>query len=237
MLPPAETRHGWLRPGMVALAILGGVVLAWVFGVYDYLRLENLSRLQRWVGGLGPWAPILYMAGYVILELVFVPALPLTVLAGIAFGPVWGTLYAWIGATLSAALAFLVARHGAREMVERWVARSPRVARIDEAVARHGWRILAFTRLLPVFPFNMQNYAYGLTGIGFSTYVLVSAVFMLPGTAAFTLAGDALAEGGRSYAWLALYLAIATLLLVVLRIVPKRLGRRSGVTDGLIGRK
>jgi hypothetical protein len=91
ILPPAETRHGWWRPLIVALAILAGVVLAWAFGVYEYLRLENLSRLQR------------------------------------------------------------------------WVARSPRVAKIDGAVARHGWRILAFTRLLLVFPFNMQNYAYGLS--------------------------------------------------------------------------
>jgi uncharacterized membrane protein YdjX (TVP38/TMEM64 family) len=90
---------------------------------------------------------------------------------------------------------------------------------------------------VPVFPFNLQNYAYGLTGIRFSTYVLVSAIFMLPGTAAFTLAGDALAEGGKSYAWLALYLGVAALVLALLGIVPKRLGRRSGVADELVGRK
>ncbi|RPI08223.1 MAG: TVP38/TMEM64 family protein, partial [Zetaproteobacteria bacterium] len=111
------------------------------------------------------------MGAYALLGLALVPALPLTIRAGIAFGAVWGTLSAWTGATLSATLAFLVARHGARETVERWVVGHPRLARIDEVVARHGWRILAFTRVVPVFPFNVQNYAYGLTGIRFSTYV------------------------------------------------------------------
>jgi uncharacterized membrane protein YdjX (TVP38/TMEM64 family) len=221
----------------LTLLILFGVILTWGSGLHDEFRLENLARLQRWVSGLGPWAPILFTAAYVILELLFVPALPLNVLAGIAFGPVWGTLCVWIGAILSAALAFLVTRHGGRTMVERWVSRNRRLAKIDDAVARHGWRILAFTRLVPVFPFNMQNYAYGLTGIRFSTYLFVSSAFMLPGIAALTLAGDALAEGGAGYTWLAIYFGIAGILLALLYIVPKRLGRRSGVTDEFTGRK
>jgi uncharacterized membrane protein YdjX (TVP38/TMEM64 family) len=217
--------------------ILAGAILAWCLGLYDYLRLENLSRLQRWVGGLGSWAPILYMAAYVVLELVLVPALPITILAGIAFGPVWGTLYAWIGATASEAAACLIARHGAREIVERCVAKSRWLSLIDAAVARHGWRILAFTRLVPVFPFNMQNYAYGLTGIRFSTYLVVSAIFSLPGTVALVIAGDALVEGSADLRWLIVYLVIAVLLLGLLYVVPKWLGKRSGVADALSGRK
>jgi uncharacterized membrane protein YdjX (TVP38/TMEM64 family) len=232
-LPPVETRPGRWRPIICALAILAGVALAWTFGVYDYLRLENLARLQRWVNGLGAWAPILFMAAYVILELLFVPALPLTILAGIAFGPLWGTVYTWIAATVSAALAFLITRHGGREMVERWIAGHPRLARIDEAVARHGWYILAFTRLVPVFPFNLQNYAYGLTGLRFSTYLLVTAVFMIPGTAALVIAGDALVVGDADLGWLVAYLAVAGVLLGLLYVIPHRLGARRGVTDQL----
>jgi uncharacterized membrane protein YdjX (TVP38/TMEM64 family) len=233
--PLGKPRRRSLQPIAIALAILAGVTLARALGVYDLVRLENLADLRGWVGGLGPWAPILYIGAYAVLELVFVPAFPLTILAGIAFGAAWGTLYAWAGGTLGAVLAFLVARHGVRETVERWVAGHRRLARIDEAVARHGWRILAFTRLVPVFPYNVQNYAYGLTAIRFSTYLLVSTIFMLPGTAAFTLAGDALAEGGASYAWLAACLGAVALLLACLWIVPRRLGRRSGVTDALGG--
>ena len=112
------------------------------------------------------------------------------------FGPVWGTVYTWIAGTLAAALAFLVARHLARDTVERWKATSPRLARIDAAVERHGWRILMLTRLIPLFPFNLQNFAYGLTRIPFWVYVGVTAVCILPGTIAFTLAGGALSSGG-----------------------------------------
>ena len=237
MLQSTTPRRRLMRFVVCVLAILAGVYLAWLLGIYDALRLENLARLQRWVGGLGVWAPILYTAAYVVLELIFVPALPLTVLAGIAFGPIWGTVYAWLGATLSALLAFLITRHGGREMVERWVARYPRLARIDAAVAQHGWRILAFTRLVPVFPFNMQNYVYGLTAIRLSTYLLVTAVFMIPGTAALVIAGDALVEGGTSYAWLLIYFGIAAILLILLWIVPKWLGRRSGILGEISGEK
>ena len=232
-LPPVETRPGRWRPLIGVLAIATGVVLVWALGVYEYLRLENLARLQRWVDGLGPWAPVAFVAAYIAMELLFVPALPLTILAGIAFGPLWGTVYTWIAATVSAALAFLITRHGGREMVERWIAGHPRLARIDEAVARHGWYILAFTRLVPIFPFNLQNYAYGLTGIGFLTYLVVTAVFMIPGTAALVIAGDALVEGDAHLGWLIGYLAIAGVVLGLLYVIPHRLGARRGVTDQL----
>jgi uncharacterized membrane protein YdjX (TVP38/TMEM64 family) len=220
------------------VAILAGVVLGWIFGAYDYVRLENLARLQHWVGGLGPWAPTLYIFSYVLFELLFVPALPFNILAGIAFGPVWGTLYAWIAATLSAAAAFLITRFGAREAVERWVARSRRLAQIDAAVADHGWRLLAFTRLVPVFPYNLQNYAYGLTGIRFATYVAVSFVFMLPATVALALAGDALVQGEADLRWLTTYLGIAAALLASLYVVPRRRGRGIRFSDALaVGRR
>jgi uncharacterized membrane protein YdjX (TVP38/TMEM64 family) len=224
-LPPVETRPGRWRPLICVLAIATGIVLVWALGVYEYL--------QRWVDGLGPWAPVVFVAAYIAMELLFVPALPLAILAGIAFGPLWGTVYTWVAATVSAALAFLITRHGGREMVERWIAGHPRLARIDEAVARHGWYILAFTRLVPIFPFNLQNYAYGLTGIGFLTYLVVTAVFMIPGTAALVIAGGALVEGDANLGWLVAYFAIAGVALGLLYIIPHRLGARRGVTDQL----
>jgi uncharacterized membrane protein YdjX (TVP38/TMEM64 family) len=219
------------------LGIVAGAALAWTFGIHDYVRLENLARLQHWVGGLGPWAPTGYIFAYVFLELLFVPALPFNILAGIAFGPVWGTVYAWIGATVSAAAAFLITRYGAREAVERWVVKSRRLAQIDAAVADHGWRILAFTRLVPVFPYNLQNYAYGLTGIRFATYVAVSIVFMLPSTVALALAGDALVQGEADLRWLGVYLGIAALLLGVLYVLPGRWGRGTHFAGALAGER
>ena len=235
--PPVKTHSAWLRPVICALGIVAGVALTWTFGIHDYVRLENLARLQHWVGGLGHWAPIGYILAYVVLELLFVPALPFNILAGIAFGPVWGTVYAWIGATVSATVAFLITRFGAREAVERWVAKNRRLAKIDAAVADHGWRILAFTRLVPVFPYNLQNYAYGLTGIRFATYVFVSVVFMLPATVALALAGDALVQGEANLGWLAVYFGIAALLLGVLYVLPGRWGRGARFAGALAGER
>jgi Protein of unknown function, DUF547/SNARE associated Golgi protein len=146
---------------------------------------------------------------------------------------VWGTAYVWIAATVGAALAFLVARYAVRSTVERWVQASPRIATIDGRVAEHGWRIVMLTRLVPVFPFNLQNYAYGITRIGFWPYVITSAICMLPGTAAFTFAGGALSEGRGVRRTLA-YLALAGVLLVLISLIPRWLARRNRLAGELL---
>jgi uncharacterized membrane protein YdjX (TVP38/TMEM64 family) len=217
---------------VLALGLLAAGLLAWALGLYDLVRLEQLARLRTRIEAFGPWAPLLYVAGYVVAELLFVPALPVTLLGGLVFGPVRGTVYTWIGGTLAAAIAFLIARHLARDTVDRWRARSPRLERIDAAVERHGWRILMLTRLVPLFPFNLQNFAYGLTRIPFWTYVGVSWACMLPATVAFTLAGGALSEGtaGRTL-WM---LAGAALLIVLVSLTPAWLARRSRAAGDLL---
>jgi uncharacterized membrane protein YdjX (TVP38/TMEM64 family) len=227
----------WRRIALVAGALAAAATLAWALGLYDVLSLRNLARARAWMQDLGPVGPLVFIAGYVVAELLFVPALPLTLFGGLAFGPFWGTVWVSVGATLGAAAAFLVARHAARGLVEEWVARSPRLRRLDGAVARHGWRILMITRLVPVFPFTLQNFAYGLTRIGFWSYVLVSWVCMLPGTVAYVLAGaalsDAAADPRRTLAWL----AGAAVLVVVLSLVPGWLRRRSRIAGELLGAK
>jgi uncharacterized membrane protein YdjX (TVP38/TMEM64 family) len=221
------------RVALVGVALVAVALLAWVLGLHEWVRPERLARLRLAIEAYGPWGPVVYVAVYVVAELLFVPALPLTLLGGLVFGPVWGTVYTWIAATLAAALAFLVARHLLRDMVEGWMAASPRLRRIDAAVQRHGWRILIITRLVPLFPFNLQNFAYGLTGIPFWTYVGVSALCVLPGTIAFTLAGGALSTGGgpRRTAWT---LAAAAGLIVLVSLAPRWLSRRSRVAQELL---
>jgi uncharacterized membrane protein YdjX (TVP38/TMEM64 family) len=221
------------RLAFLALGLLAAGVLAWALGLSDWVRPERLARLRTAIEAYGAWGPLLYVGGYVVAELLFVPALPLTLLGGLAFGPVWGTVYTWIAATLAAAVAFLVARHLARDTVEHWRGRSPRVARIDAAVERHGWRILMVTRLVPLFPFNLQNFAYGLTRIPFWTYVGVSSVCMLPGTIAFTLAGGAF-SGGGSPTGIAWTLGAAAALIVLVSLAPRWLTRKSPVARELL---
>ena len=164
--------RGWARPVIVLLLVAAGVVAARALGLGDLVRLENVARLKQWIEGYGAQAPAVYIAGYIVAVVFFVPGLSITVLGGVAFGPLWGTLYVWIAATIGAGLAFLVARYAVRGTVERWVQASPRIAKMDGQAAEHGWRIVMLTRLVPIFPFNLQNYAYGLTRFGFWPYAL-----------------------------------------------------------------
>jgi len=234
---PVVAVTGRPRARAIVLAVVAAaavVLLARALGLHEVARPEHLARLREWVEGFGSLAPAVFVAGYVIAELLFVPALPLTLLAGLAFGPLWGTVWAWTGATLGAVAAFAVARYLARGTVERWIASSPRLARLDAAVAEHGWRILMVTRLVPVFPFNLQNFAYGLTRIGFAHYVLVTALCILPGTAAYALAAGALSAGGTDSTPLVTYLGAAVGLIVAVSLLPRWLRRRSRAAGAVL---
>ncbi|MCA1737815.1 MAG: TVP38/TMEM64 family protein, partial [Actinobacteria bacterium] len=177
----------------IGLALLAVVVVAWYTGLTDYLIISNLNMLRDWIHGLGAIAPIVFIVMYAVAVVAFLPAAPLTLAAGLVFGAVWGTLWTWIGATLGSTLAFLAGRYAARGLVESWKENNERVKRLDEGVEKHGWRMLLITRLVPVFPFSLQNYAYGLTKIGFVTYALVSGICIVPGVIVYTFAGGSLA--------------------------------------------
>lgn len=145
--------------------------------------------LEAWVSGAGPAAPLLFMLGYALATVFFLPGSALTLAGGALFGPVVGTLFSLTGATVGASVAFLIARY----LSSDWVARRTggRLEQLVEGVEEEGWRFVAFVRLVPLFPFNMLNYALGLTRIRFSHYVLTSYVCMFPGALAYTYIGYA----------------------------------------------
>ncbi|MBI2882485.1 MAG: TVP38/TMEM64 family protein [Candidatus Methylomirabilis oxyfera] len=229
---PSPTQ--WGRLLLFGGLVLGGAMLARLFGLQEFLNLKHLADLKAWIEGFGPFAPLVFIMGYILAVIFFVPGLPITVLGGVAFGPIWGTVYVSIASTIGVALTFLIARYGARGMVERWVSGNPRLAKIDQAIARHGWRIVMITRLVPLFPFNLQNYAYGLTRIEFWRYLLVSWSCMLPATVAYTFAGGALSEAGGDIQRTLLYLGIAGSLLVLVSLIPRWLHKTSPATDDLL---
>jgi uncharacterized membrane protein YdjX (TVP38/TMEM64 family) len=218
----------------VLLALALAVILARVLGLTDLIRLENLSRLREQIDRFGAWAPVIFILGYVVAVVAFAPALPLTILGGLAFGAAWGTLYVVIAATTGACLSFLIARYAARAAVARWMAGYPALQRMDRAVARHGFRIVMITRLVPIFPFNLQNYAYGLTSIRFGAYALTSILCMLPGTLAFTAAAGAVVAGAFDARRMLFLLAVAGVLLVALSLLPRWLRGRSAALDDLL---
>jgi uncharacterized membrane protein YdjX (TVP38/TMEM64 family) len=170
------------------------LLLAGVGWVITHRPVVDAAALEAWLEGLGAWAPVGFVALYVAGTVLLFPAALLSLAGGAFFGPVWGALLDLIGATLGAGMAFLVARYLAAD----WVAARlrGRLGRLVAGVEAEGWRFVALVRLVPLIPFNLLNYALGLTRIGFLPYVLASAVCMIPGAVAYTWLGYA----GRSAA-------------------------------------
>ena len=217
-----------MKKSIIKILITVGIVVAVYlvlrgYGVTDEIRLENVPKIKTWVSSFGRIAPLVYIGLYLVSTVFFLPGSPVTVLAGFVFGPLWGIFYASIASIISVSVAFLIARYVARDLVESWVKDNAQFRKIDEQVEEEGWRILMFTRLVPIFPFNLQNYAYGLTSIRFSTFVLVSAIFMLPGTAVFVQLGGAFVSGEGDIWKTLLYLGIAGVLMLLLSLIPKLL--------------
>ncbi|AZR72151.1 hypothetical protein BBF96_01325 [Anoxybacter fermentans] len=205
------------------LVIIVGVLAIIIFllkryGVFEYMK--DFRAIKEWIDGFGVWGPVVYILVYIACCLFFLPGLPITIVGGLVFGSIWGTIYVSIGSTIGASLAFLIARYAARDMVESWVANNPQFKKIDEGVEKQGWRMLMITRLVPIFPFNLQNFAYGLTKIKFSTYVLVSWICMLPGTIAYVFAAGSLSSGQGDIKKTLIYLGIAAVFFVILSLIP-----------------
>jgi uncharacterized membrane protein YdjX (TVP38/TMEM64 family) len=152
---------------------------------------NTLAWFLEWVQGIGFWGAVLFAVAYVPAAILFVPGALLTLSAGFAFGVVKGTLVVSVGSTAGAAAAFLVARTVARDWVSRRIAGRPKLAAIGRAVAREDFKLVLLTRLSPVLPFNMLNYALGLTGVRFGNYLLASWIGMLPGTVMYVYLGSA----------------------------------------------
>lgn len=218
-----------IRLAALVFALAAVVILARITGLTSFLSLDNLGRLRDYVESFGPVAPLVFILGYAVATVAFLPGTPLTLLGGLAFGPVLGSVYVMAGATLGLTLAFLVARYAARGLVASWVEQNERLQKLDEEVERQGWRILVITRLVPLFPFNLQNYAYGLTRIGLGTYVLVSAICITPGVIAYTFAGGSVTSGDLTRTFI--FLGIAAVFFVLLSLIPGWIRRKNRLPE------
>jgi uncharacterized membrane protein YdjX (TVP38/TMEM64 family) len=206
---------------LIVLVLLIFIGLAVAFR--RHLRVESLLEQIR---ALGPWGPLAFILLYCIAPPLFVPGLPLTLAGGALFGPVWGTLYSLVGATCGATLAFYIARYLASDWVERRT--KGIVKRLKEGVEQEGWRFVAFTRLVPLFPFNLLNYAFGLTKIKPPHYVVTSFFAMLPGGAAYSFIGYAGRESAVGGEGLVLKVGAALGLLVFVAMLPRFVKRLRG---------
>jgi uncharacterized membrane protein YdjX (TVP38/TMEM64 family) len=144
-----------------------------------------LSQIQQ----LGATGVVAFIALYALATVAFIPGSLLTLGAGVVYGVVQGSLYVLIGASLGAVLAFLVGRYLARDWVAKKIENNPKFKAIDAAVGREGFKIVLLTRLSPIFPFNLLNYAYGITGVELRDYAL-ACIGMLPGTVLYVYIGS-----------------------------------------------
>lgn len=216
-------RRALPRLALVALLAAAGILLA--------LNRQHLDAqaIEGFVRGLGPWGPAAHVVLFAIGTLLFVPGALFALIGGALFGPLWGTVLNLAGATLGATLAFLAAQYVVGDWVRRRTGR--RLETLVTGVEAEGWRFVALARLVPLFPFNLTNYALGLTRIPLPHYVLASLICMVPGAAAYTWLGHAGREAlaGRQDAIRYGLFALAALALLVL--LPPIVRRLRGTQD------
>ncbi len=224
--PPARSfPFAKLALGVVALGAL--IVLGRQAGGY-------IPVFQAWVESLGPLGPIAFVLGYAVAVIAFIPGSALTLAGGAVFGVAEGTLLVFVAALLGSTGAFLVARHLAREAIERRIAGDERFAAIDRAIGSQGRKIVLLLRLSPIFPFNLLNYGLGLTRVRLVDYV-IAGVGMLPGTLLYVYLGSAAGQAvaaaggaapGRTPAEWALF-GVGLLATAVVTVSVTRIARRA----------
>lgn len=158
-------------------------------GTLSFSLTELLSQALTGIESFGIWGGFAFIGLYVVAAIAFLPGSILTLGAGVVFGVAWGTLYVFVGATLGSIAAFLIGRYLVRGRVSQILADKPNFAAIDQAVAREGFKIVLLTRLSPVFPFNLLNYAFGITGVSLKDYTL-GAIGMIPGILLYVYIGS-----------------------------------------------
>ncbi len=223
------------RSGLpIAKLLLGLAALVLLFWV-GRLAGGYVPQFAQWVDGLGAWGPAVFIVGYALAVVAFVPGSVLTLAAGAIFGLIEGTMIVFVAATLGSTAAFLVSRYMVRDAVARKLEGEARFVAIDQAIEEQGRRIVLLLRLSPVFPFSLLNYALGLTSVRLGDYVIAS-LGMLPGTLLYVysgkvagelaaLAGGVAVEKGASYyaVWGLGLAATAVVTMLVTRLARRAL--------------
>lgn len=184
-----RNEHRSLR--IAAFLLAAGLLIA-AAAYFDVRQL--LGSALEFIRSLGSAGPAAFILIYTAATVLFIPGSVLTLGAGAIFGVVWGSVYVSLASTLGAALAFLIGRHFTRAMVEHRISGHPKFSAVDRAVGQEGWTVVFLTRLSPIFPFNLLNYAFGLTSVSFTSYIIASWLGMMPGTVMYVYLGSLAGE-------------------------------------------
>lgn len=183
-------KSGLWKPILLIAVVITVLILGRTFGLGD-----RLGELRGWIHSFGPWGPVVFFLIYVVAVVAALPGSAITITVAAIYGSVTGVILVSLGATVGASLCFLIARYFAREPIKKWLANKDTFRRLDELTEKQGVIIVAITRLVPLFPFNLLNYGFGLTRVRFGTYVFWSWLCMLPGTVLYVVGTDVFTKG------------------------------------------
>jgi len=210
------------RPIALLAVVIAILVLSYVFGIG-----EKLAVLRGWIEALGTLGPVVFILIYAGAVVAALPGSAITIIAGAIFGSVLGVIVVSIASTVGAALAFLVGRYFARDAIAKWLSKRERFKKLDDLTEKHGAIIVALVRIVPIFPFNIVNYGFGLTRVRFWTYVFWSWVCMLPGTVLYVVGTDAISQAiiQKRVPWplIGVLIGVGILLVVLVKLARKRL--------------
>lgn len=216
----------------------GAIVLLGILAAWFFLPVQEwMTAFNGWIEGLGVWGYLIFAIAYVIGTIVLAPGAVFTLAAGLTFG-LWGFPLTVVAATLGATLAFLIARYIAQDAVRRAIDKRPNLQAADRAISEEGWKVVALLRLSPVIPFNLQNYALGVTDIPLWQYVAATFFGIMPGALLYTYLGAAGkaagGEGGGStlqYVFFGIGLLATVAVTVYVTVKAKAKLQQSGVAD------
>ncbi len=190
--------------------------------------ITDISSMQSYFQSLGIVAYSVYILIYIVVALFMFPASVTTIVAGIVFGPVVGGLLALVGSTIGATCAFIVAKYIARDFIVEKFENNPIFDKIEKGVLENGTNFLILTRLVPIFPYNVQNYAYGLTNMSVLKFTIVSFICMAPGAFIYAFMAGEIATNGVSIKLL-IEFAIAGTILFFVSLIPKYYAKKKGI--------
>lgn len=216
---------------LARILLAGGIAGLILWALFNRGQF-NPASLDGWLASFGVLGPLVYVILYAIGTVAFVPGSLFALAGGVLFGPVWGSALNLAGATLGASLAFLTARYLAGDWALRKTGSS--LKKLVSGVEAEGWRFVAFVRLVPLFPFNLTNYAFGLTRIGFLPYVITSFICMAPGAIAYTWLGYAGREAVVGNSSAIKYGLLALGLLAAIAFLPRLFSRLKTAETGWI---
>jgi len=211
---------------MVVLVIAIVFFLANHFGLVE--MLTDIEGMQNWFQELGFIGYAVFVLVYIIAAVFMLPAAVLTIVAGVTFGSVLGAILALLGATIGATVAFVIAKFVARDAIVSKFQGNALFDKIEKGAEENGVSFLILTRLVPIFPYNVQNYAYGITSIKTLTFAVVSLITMAPGAFIYAFMAGEIATNGFSVT-LMVQFAIAGLILFLVSLIPKHIAKKRGI--------